>query len=80
MATQLLSIGYPQAMVQNQIYALPARQTRLFTSDAAPTLQQSNDVAFPNNVAVTLVDGAAIVSGGFIRCTSGNITVALKAI
>lgn len=78
MPTELLSIGPPTAMVQNQIYALPASRVLLFTDAAAPTIQQSNTVAFTANVAVALTNGQMELAGGFIRCTSGNITVTLK--
>lgn len=78
MPIQLLSVGYPQQMLQDVIYALPASRVRLFTSDAAPTIEQSNSSTFADNVAITLADGMADLAGGFIRCTSGNITVTLK--
>lgn len=80
MATQLLSLGYPQLMTQNIIYALPARRCILFTDTAAPTIQQSTDVAFTANAVLTLASGQAEVAGGFIRCTTSNITVNLKAV
>lgn len=78
MATTLLSIGYPQVMVQNQIYALPAARCLLFTDTAAATIEQENDTTFASGVALTLASGQAEVAGGFIRCTSGNINVVLK--
>jgi len=70
MPTQLLSIGYPQAITQNTIYALPSKRVLLFTQDAAPTFFQSTDVSFAVSVAVTLVNGQAELAGGFLRCTS----------
>jgi len=81
MPQQLLSIGYPIAIVQNTIYALPARRVLMFCDGVAPTFQQSSDVAFTANVAVTLTAGQAELAGGFLRCTSatpGNII--LKAV
>jgi hypothetical protein len=76
--TTLLSVGYAQPIVQNQIYALPARRVLLFTQDVAPTYFQSSDVSFAVSVAVTLVNGQAELAGGFLRCTSaapGPITL-----
>ena len=74
----LLDIGFPIAITQNTIFALPSSRCLLFTSDTTPTIQISNDPAFGSNVAVTLTNGEVEVAGGFIRCTSGNITVTLK--
>lgn len=75
MATELLPCGTPTTLVANQIYALPAVKTTLFTDATTPTIQQSNTVAFTANVAVTLTGGAATVTGGFIRCTGGALVV-----
>jgi hypothetical protein len=65
-------------MLQNVAYALPAYVCRLLTDGAAPTLQQSSTEAFTANVAVTLAGGDAVLSGGFVRSTAGNLTVLLK--
>ena len=81
MPTELLSIGYPIPIVQNTIYALPARRVLLMSDAAGPTFFQSNTLAFTASVAVVLTNGQAELAGGFIRCTSatpGNIT--LKAL
>ena len=68
-------------MVQNQVYALPARRCLFFTDAATPTIQQANDVGFAAPVATTLTNGSAEVGGGFIRVTSaGPINVTLKAL
>lgn len=78
MPTELLLIGHPIAIVQNTIYALPARRVLIFSDAATPTFFQSNTSAFTASIAVTLVDGQAELAGGFIRCTSatpGNITL-----
>ena len=80
MAMQLLSIGYPQVIVQNTIYALPARRVVMFSQDAAPTFFQSNDPAFATSVAVALTNGQAELAGGFIRCTSVPGPLMLKAL
>lgn len=78
MPTEAISIGPVWTLNQNQIYALPGVACILFTDAATPTFQQSNSLAFTNNVPVTLVGGAATVSGGWIRCTSGTVSVTLK--
>lgn len=78
MPTELLSIGYPTPINQNQIYALPARRVLMFSDAAGPTFFQSNTLAFTVSVAVTLTNGEAELAGGFLRCTSaapGNITL-----
>lgn len=79
--TQLLSIGYVQTLVQNQVYALPACRVLLHTDAATPTIVQSDVAAFTTSTAITLVDGEAEVGGAFIKCTSaGPINVILKAL
>lgn len=78
MPTQSIPIGPPVALVQNQIYALPAVLCTLFSSSATPTIQVSNDVAFGTNVALTLTAGAAQVAGGFLRATTANTAISLK--
>jgi hypothetical protein len=75
MPTQLLSVGYPQPITQNTIFALPSRRVRMFSPDAGATFFQANDVSFAVSVAVTLVDGMADLAGGFLRCTSANPTI-----
>lgn len=78
MPTQYIQIGPVFDVVQNTIYALPNRRCLLMTDGAAATIQQSTDVAFTANAALTLSSGQAEVAGGFMRCTSGNIRVSLK--
>lgn len=81
MPTTLLSIGYPQSMVQNQIYALPARRVLFSTDAAAPTIQTADDVAFALPIAITLTNGQAELGAAFIRVTSaGPINVRLAAV
>jgi len=70
MPTEVLSPGPVWTLLQNVVYALPPVRCRLFTDSTAPALQQSNTLAFTANVVVALVDGAAEVSGGFIRATA----------
>jgi hypothetical protein len=77
MPTYSLGLG-THAIVQNQIYALPVNRCLLFV-EGAPTIQQSNTIDFTANKAVTLdTNNEAELSAGFIRCTSGNITISLK--
>lgn len=78
MPTELIPIGMPVTLVQNQVYALPAVKTTLFTDATTPTIQQSNTAAFTANVAVTLTGGAAAVGAGFLRTTGTGVTIVLK--
>jgi len=74
--TELLPIGRPTAIVQNQIYALPGRVVTMFSDATTPTFFQSSTVAFTASIAVVLTNGQAELAGGFLRCTSatpGNI-------
>ena len=70
MPTERLTMGPLLTLLQNVVYALPACRVRLFTNTAAPTVQQSNDPAFGTFVAVAFTDGAAELSGGFLRVTT----------
>jgi len=72
-----LMIGLPQDMTQNVVYGLPAIKCNLYVT-GAPTLLQSNTFSMAATTPVTLVEGAYQVTGGYIKCTSGNITVLLK--
>ena len=78
MATELLSIGPPITLVQNQIYALPAVKTTLFTDATTPTIQQSTTAAFTANVVVTLTGGMGTLTGGWLRTTSSGVVITLK--
>jgi len=78
MATELLPVGPPTALVQNTIYALPAVKCTLYTDATTPTIQQSNAVGFSSTTAVTLSGGASTVSGGFLKTTSTSVTITLK--
>ena len=74
----MISTGQQVALTQNTVYALPGRKVTLFCDAAAPTFEQSTDLAFTLPKAVTLTNGQADLAAGFIRCTSGNVTVWLK--
>jgi len=76
---QLLSIGYPQTLTQNTIYALPARRTLLFSDGAGAAFDIATEETMVVHIGpLTLVDGMHDLSGAFIRCTSGNVRVTLK--
>lgn len=79
--TTAISIGPAFPMLEDVIYALPACRCILFTT-GSPTLEQSYDVGFTANKAVTLdTNNQAEVAGGFIRCTSsGPQTIFLKKV
>jgi len=74
--TTLLSIGYPQAIVQDQVYALPTRNCYIF-SDVA--LQISNDSAFAASQAVS-ANTPTLATGTFVRCHVSAATVELKTV
>lgn len=78
MPVQLLPIGPPTALVQNQVYALPAVECVLFTDAATPTIQVSSSVGFATNIPLVLTAGASPVTGGFIRATTTGVTITLK--
>lgn len=79
MPLQYLSPGLPTTLAQNVVYALPPVQCSLFTDAVTPTIQQSLSSTFAGTpVALTLVNGQVDVVGGYIRCTSGAISVILK--
>lgn len=78
MPTFSIPVGPPTALVQNQVYALPAVACTLFSSSTTPAIQVSNDVTFANNVALTLTAGAAKVAGGFLKATTASTAVSLK--
>lgn len=79
MPTTTLSCGPVQAMVQNQIYALPPTRALMYCEVAAATFELSNVVTMVPATALTPDANEQIeVAGGFIRCTSGNVNVVLK--
>ena len=75
---QLLSIGYPQTLIKDAIYALPGRRCLLFVDTAGAALEQSNTAVMTADVNITLVDGQKEVAGGFIRSTAADCIVVLK--
>lgn len=79
MPTNVVPIGRQLTMVQNTVYALPARECIVFT-EGSDTLTVSTDVAFTANKALTLTNGQAETAAGFIRCTTGTPTIWVKVI
>lgn len=77
MPTQMLDFGYPQTMIQNQIYALPPMGVVLITcTDGVSTFEDANDVAFtiPHAIGVAGTGGLT-VARAFIRVTNQNALV-----
>lgn len=69
-----LPLGMLFTMVHDEIYALPARRCRIYTSKAGATFLQSDDSSMTDSTAVTLVEGSYEVSGGFIQQTAAGDT------
>ena len=71
---RVLSIGYPIALTQNQVYAVPGRLVHIFASAA---IEISDDgVTF---VAATGANTVGIFcSAAFLRCTGTTGIVTLK--
>lgn len=74
---ELISIGPLTTLKQNTVYALPAARCKLYTNTTGATIVQSNDSAFASSTAMTLVEGAYEVAGGFVKATSGDVLVKL---
>lgn len=70
-----LSMGYPQTMTQNEVYALPACNVRVLAEVAIEHSVQvgAGFVALTGSETV-----GAETSGGFVRCTTGNCIVNIK--
>jgi hypothetical protein len=74
--TLTIPTGVPTAILQNVVYALPAKACIIFSIAA---------IEISNLVGASFVAEAASattglqVSGGFVRCTSANTTVTCKA-
>jgi hypothetical protein len=78
MPTLSIPFGVPVVLVTNQVYALPTAKSNLFCSDTTPALEQSNDITFAAKAAITLVGGQSVVTGSFIRATTGTPTIVLR--
>ena len=77
MPIPLLSIGPPNSLAQNEVYALPGVSCDLFC-DTAATLQVSNSLAFTANIPLVLTNGVSAVAGRFIRATTAGAVISLK--
>lgn len=77
MPVPLLTCGVPLTLQTNVAYALPVPQVRVFCGDSTPALEQSNVLDFATKSAVVLTAGAAELSGGFIRATTGTPLILL---
>lgn len=72
-----LSLGYPQTLVADQIYALPARASHLFAHGSFTSIDFANNAIMsdPDNVVAT--EFSATVGSGFIRFNGGAAEVKL---
>lgn len=70
--TTALTIGPAHTLIQNTVYALPARSCIVNTTAA---LEESNDFTFAASSALT--DGQ-YTSAAFVRCTTAAPIVSLK--
>ena len=76
MPTPLLSVGYVQTMVQNTVYALPARACHMFFQGAGASVEFSND---GTNWTVGAASPQSLTVGaGFARSTGADALVTLK--
>lgn len=79
MAIASLPLGQLSSMLQNIAYACSPRLLYLFCSDAGATFQACNEPTFASPVSLTPYEGYVFMTGAFVRCTSGNVTVIPKA-
>lgn len=75
MPTELLGIGPVYTLVQNQVYALPARRVLARSTGAIETSQDGTTFA-----SVTLTNNQAELSAIFIRSTVASNIVSLKGL
>lgn len=76
MATSILLIGKPNDLVQNTVYALPARTVFLQSSVA---LEYTGGTVGGTFAALTNGTTGVQCSGGFVRCTTAASVVRCKA-
>lgn len=79
MPIQLLSIGPVQTMVQNVVYAVPARHCDIYTAGAAAAIEESTDPTFAIKTSLNLNAGQTELDAPFIRCATHTIDVTLRA-
>jgi hypothetical protein len=75
MPTQAVPLGMPVTLLANVVYALPGVSCTLYTDGAAPTITQSNTLAFTASTPVTLTAGASSLAGLFIKCAADTVVV-----
>jgi hypothetical protein len=75
MPTQLLPIGFPVTLIQNQVYALPARLTYV-TSTAAVDISVNSSTWSALTGANTL---GVYTSASFVRCTTAGSSIVCKS-
>ncbi len=73
MAANSIKIGPVETLLQNVVYALPARQVRVMSSLAVDV---SLDAAAWANLANALT--GADCTAAFIRCTGGNALIVAR--
>lgn len=76
MPTEALTIGPVHSLVQNQIYALPARRVLLYSDTV---VEVSNTIGTTGFTTVAASTTGVQTSAAFIRCTSGVALVTVKA-
>lgn len=70
-----LTLGPPHTLVQNTVYALPARAHVLFVSTTCEVAANSD---MTNSITVT--PGSTLNAATFIRCTTSTTSVVVKAL
>jgi hypothetical protein len=74
--TKGLTIGPVHSILQNVVYALPARNVRVLAGAAVEvSLDGTNFTALTGSALTTGVE----TSAAFVRCTTGNTSIILKA-
>ena len=75
MPTEVISVGPPITLVQNQVYAMPGRVVRVH---ALAVLEISPDGLTFDTLTASDTVGTEVASG-FIRSTSASNVITLKA-
>lgn len=79
MAYSSIPYGIPFTMVQNVIYVLGNKLGYLFCATAGYVIEEANDPSFTDKVTPAPSEGYIFPTGQFVRATSGNIQIMLKA-
>lgn len=76
MPVPLINLGEVFVMTQNLVYAMPQIQTMLMCDTGGAVFEKATKSDFVLNSSVNLTNGFSLMpGGGFIRCTSGNVSV-----